>query len=115
VSSKLPPFTQHGEGLCAIVLKAFSNVAVPVIYYRVAVVNHMVLVFFLPARAPEWNTIELMWNCLCHCLKYFGVLTLMGSHRVVAVAVTILNEITHEEIYHFYQKSGVFDLHGHKR
>ncbi len=31
VSSELPPFTQHGGGLCAIILKAFSNVAVPVI------------------------------------------------------------------------------------
>ena len=32
VSSELPPFAQHGGGLCAIVLKAFYNVAVPVIY-----------------------------------------------------------------------------------
>ena len=24
--------------------------------------DHSVLVLFLPARAPEWNPIELMWN-----------------------------------------------------
>ena len=75
----------------------------------------MVHVFFPPARAPEWNPIKLMWNCLCQRLKYFDVSTLMGSHRVVAAAGTILNEITHKEIYCFYWKSGVFDLHGHKR
>jgi hypothetical protein len=77
--------------------------------------DHMVLVLFLPARAPEWNPIELMWNCLCQRLKYFDVSNLTGSHRVVAAAATILNEITHEEIFRFYRKSGVFDLHGHKR
>jgi hypothetical protein len=27
--------------------------------------EHMVLVLFLPAQgAPEWNPIELIWNCL---------------------------------------------------
>jgi hypothetical protein len=75
----------------------------------------MVLVLFLPAQAPEWNPIKLMWNCLCQHLKYFDVSTLTGSHRVVAAAVTILNKINHEEIIRFYRKSGVFDLHGHKR
>jgi len=77
-------------------------------------VDHMVLVLFLSARAPEWNPIELMWNCLCQRLKYFDVSTLTGSHRVVAAAATILNEITQEEICCFYRESGVFDLHGHK-
>jgi hypothetical protein len=42
--------------------------------------EHMVLVLFLPARAPEWNPIELMWNCLSRHLKYFDVSTLTGSH-----------------------------------
>jgi hypothetical protein len=77
--------------------------------------KHMVLVLFLPARAPEWNPIKLMWNCLSQRLKYFDVSTLTGSHQVVAAAATILNEITHEEIFCFHRKSGVFDLHGHKR
>jgi hypothetical protein len=26
--------------------------------------EHMVLVLVLPTRAPKWNPIELMWNCL---------------------------------------------------
>jgi hypothetical protein len=76
--------------------------------------EHMVLVLFLPARAPEWNPIELMWNRLTQRLKYFDLSYLTGSHRVVAATVTILNGITHNEIYSFYKKSGVFDLHGHK-
>ena len=71
--------------------------------------DFFVLYMLLPARAPEWNPIELMWNCLCQRLKYFDVSTLTGFHRDVAAAVTILNEITHEEIFRFYWKSGVFE------
>jgi hypothetical protein len=77
--------------------------------------EHMVLVLFLPGRAPEWNPIELMWNCLTQRLKYFDLSSLTGSHRVVAAAATILNEITHEEMCCFYKKSGVFKLHGHNK
>ena len=76
--------------------------------------EHMVLVLFLPARTPEWNPIELMWNCMSQRLKYFDILQITGSHRVVKAAVSILDQITHDEIYRFYEKSGVFDLHGHK-
>ena len=77
--------------------------------------EHMVLALFLPARAPEWNPIELMWNCLAQRLKYFDLSSITGSHRVVVAAATILNEISYEEIYRFYKKSGVFTLHGHKK
>ena len=77
--------------------------------------EHMMLVLFLPARAPEWNPIELMWNCLTQRLKFFDLSSLNGTHRVVLAAAKILNEITHDEIFRFYQKSGVFNLHGHKR
>lgn len=76
--------------------------------------EHMVLVLFLPARTPEWNPIELMWNCLVQRLKYFDISQLTGSHRVVKAAASVLDQITHDEIYRFYEKSGVFDLHGHK-
>jgi transposase len=73
--------------------------------------EHMVLVLFLPARAPEWNPIELMWNCMVQRLKYFDIFQLTGSHKVVKAAASILDQITHDEIYRFYEKSGVFDLH----
>jgi hypothetical protein len=77
--------------------------------------DHSVLVLFLPARAPEWNPIELMWNCLTQRMKYLDLSVFTGSHRVVAAAATILDFITHEENYRFYEKSGVFTLHEHKR
>jgi hypothetical protein len=76
--------------------------------------DHMVLVLFLPARAPEWNPIELMWNCLTQRLRNFDLSNVSGSHRVVKAAMNILDTITHDEIYRFYKKSGVFDLHGHR-
>ena len=76
--------------------------------------EHMVLVLFLPARAPEWNPIELMWNCLTQRLKYFDLLNITGTHRVVQAATFILKLIMLKEICHLYRKSGVFGLHGHK-
>lgn len=45
-------------------------------------------------------------------LKYFDISQLTGSH--VKAAASILDQITHDEIYRFYKKSVVFDLHGHK-
>ncbi len=68
----------------------------------------------LPAQGPGWNPIELNWNCLTQQLKYFDLLNVTGSHQVVASAATIIESITHNKIYHFFEKSGVFSLQGHK-
>ena len=54
-----------------------------------------------------------MWNCLTEQLKNFDMSSIKGSHRVVTAAVAILEIITHEEICRFYNKSGVFTVHGH--
>jgi hypothetical protein len=75
--------------------------------------EHSVLVLFLPARAPDWNPIELIWNCFTERLKNFDLSSLTGSHIVVTAAGTILETITHNEIYRCYNKSGVFTVHGH--
>ena len=32
---------------------------------------HQIYVLFLPARTPEWNPIELVWNCLEERLKAY--------------------------------------------
>jgi len=56
-----------------------------------------------------------VWNCLTQRLRYFDLSNVTGSHRVVKAAMTILDSITHDEIYRFYKKSGVFNLHGHKK
>jgi hypothetical protein len=42
--------------------------------------EHSVLVLFLLAQAPEWNPIELMWNCLTKWLKYFDLSNVTGAH-----------------------------------
>ncbi len=60
--------------------------------------EHSIFALFLPARTPEWNPIELLWNCLSMRLKHN--------------ATYILDNITHWEVESFYQKSGVFTLHG---
>ena len=72
-----------------------------------------IFALFLPARAPEWNPIELLWNCLTQRLKHYNWEHLHGSYRVVRAAIYILDRITHGEVERFYKHSGVFTLHGH--
>ncbi len=68
---------------------------------------------FLPARTPEWNPIQLLWNCLSMRLKHNDWDDMHCSSRVVHAAIEILDNITHDEVESFYRKSGVFSLHGH--
>ena len=75
--------------------------------------EHSIFALFLPARAPEWNPIELLWNCLTQRLKHYDWEHLHGSYRVVRAAIYILDRITHGEVERFYERSGVFTLHGH--
>jgi hypothetical protein len=75
--------------------------------------DHSIFALFLPARTPEWNPIELLWNCLSMRLKHNDWDNIHGSSRVVHAAIHILDRITHREVERFYRKSGVFDLHGH--
>ncbi len=76
---------------------------------------HGIFALFLPARTPEWNPIELLWNCLEMRLAHFEWVNIRGSKRVVKAATKILNEITHEEVRRFYEKCGAFVLHKKKR
>ena len=75
--------------------------------------EHSIFALFLPARAPEWNPIELLWNCLTQRLKHYDWEHLHGSYRVVRAAIYVLDRITHGEVERFYEHSGVFTLHGH--
>ena len=75
--------------------------------------EHSIFALFLPARAPEWNPIELLWNCLTQRLKHYDWDHLHRSYRVVRVAIYILDCITHGKVERFYERSGVFTLHGH--
>jgi hypothetical protein len=75
--------------------------------------EHSIFALFFPARTPEWNPIELLWNCLSMRLKHNEWDNLHGSSRVVHAAIYILDRITHREVESFYRKSGVFSLHGH--
>ena len=72
---------------------------------------HRIFVLFLPARTPEWNPIELVWNCLAARLTNYDLQYVHGSNRVVKASVDILSKVTHLEIESFYCKSGVFENH----
>ena len=73
--------------------------------------EHRIFILFLPARAPEWNPIELLWNILTQRLKSYDWESVIGSHRVVTAAAKVLNKITHGEVEDIYASSGVFDHH----
>ena len=73
--------------------------------------DHGIFVLFLPARTPEWNPIELLWNCLEERLKEYDLDTLVGPDKVVQASQIILDEITHEEVKSFWDKCGVFNVH----
>ena len=74
---------------------------------------HNVCVLFLPARCPEFNPIELVWNILEVRLTHQDWEFVHGSDRVVTAACEIMDSITHKEVKKCYKKSGVFDAHEH--
>lgn len=74
--------------------------------------DHQIYIVWLPARTPEWNPIELLWNCLAERLKHMSseeLVEIPGNNRVVKAAVRVLEGMTHKNIFSFYEKSGVFD------
>ena len=79
--------------------------------------NYRIFVLFLPARTPEWNPIELVWNILVQRLEHFClslanelacVAQMAGetNHSLVVASRTILDNVTHEEVRGCYRKSG---------
>ena len=72
-----------------------------------------IFVLFLPARTPEWNPIELMWNALVQRLKAIplNVIRSINKHAAAKAAEQVLKEFTHDDIAKFYETSGVFNHH----
>ena len=56
--------------------------------------EHSIFALFLPVRAPKWNPIKLLWNCLTHNLKHYNWDHLHGWYHVIPVAIYILDCIT---------------------
>jgi hypothetical protein len=71
--------------------------------------NFRILVILLPARSPEWNPIELLWNSLAGRLNSFDLILIpfLGPHPLVGAAEIILNQVTHDEIDRYYKKCNV--------
>ena len=51
--------------------------------------DHKIFVLFLPARTPEWNPIELLWNCLEERLKHGDWRHIEGPGKVVKCAAEV--------------------------
>lgn len=71
--------------------------------------NFRIFLLWLPARTPEWNPIELVWNILVSRLGVFSLEVarcIPGQHSLVVAAEMILGSITHEDVRACYEKSG---------
>ncbi len=77
--------------------------------------NHSVFLLFLPARAPEWNPVELVWSTLVQRLKGVNLAELRSRYQKNAAAYAaseILNGMTPGLVRKFYQKCYQY-LDGH--
>ena len=70
--------------------------------------NFRIFLLLLPARTPEWNPIELVWNIMVQRLNIFDLRLAieMGQHSLVRAAEIILTNITHADVDGCYRKSG---------
>ena len=71
--------------------------------------NCRIFVLLLPARTPEWNPIELVWNILVQRLTIFSldIAHSLDKHSFIQVAHVILDGITQEEVDGCFRKCGV--------
>ena len=71
--------------------------------------NFRIFVLLLPARTPEWNPIELVWNIFVQRLNIFSlqVENSMGLHSIVKASEVILCNISHTKVDGCFRKSGV--------
>ena len=66
-----------------------------------------VFVMFLPARTPEWNPIELLWNTLVQRLNKKNLSQLRetyGSDCAAHAAKEVLDGMTHQEVAKYYRR-----------
>eukprot|EP00984_Skeletonema_dohrnii_P034680 scaffold33635_cov188-Skeletonema_dohrnii-CCMP3373.AAC.1 len=69
--------------------------------------KHGVFLLYLPARSPEWNPVELVWNVLVQRLRTLPMSDIKRRYKKNAcayAAADILDEITQEEVWSFYDK-----------
>ena len=72
--------------------------------------NFRVFVLTLPARAPEWNPIEQVWNVYDQKMQTYRMEkleSLSNEDRYLHAAEEILDGFTHADINTHYMKSGV--------
>ena len=70
--------------------------------------NFRIFMLLLPARTPEWNPIELVWNMFVQRLNVFNLRKAieMGPHALLQATEIILQNISHSEVDGCYRKSG---------
>lgn len=71
--------------------------------------NFRICVLFLPARSPELNPIELVWNTLVQRLNNVSICYLrsIGAHSVAIVSGEILNRMTYQDVEGMYRHARV--------
>ena len=66
--------------------------------------DYKILLIFMPARSPELNPIELMWNILVQCLRRVPRTGRHTSERNALAAKDIIDTFMHSKMASCYQK-----------
>jgi hypothetical protein len=66
--------------------------------------DYKILLIFMPARSPELNPIELMWNILVQRLRRVPLIGGHSSERNALTAKEIMDAFTHSEVESCYRK-----------
>ncbi|KAL7534650.1 hypothetical protein ACHAXR_006021 [Thalassiosira sp. AJA248-18] len=71
--------------------------------------SYGIFLIFLPARAPEWNPMQQVWNCTMQRVKEIPlyVVRKVGKHATAHGAIAAAGSITHKEVRRFYVGSGI--------
>jgi len=70
--------------------------------------KYAIYLVFLPARAPEWNPQEQVWNHMVQRLRAMPLEPLRRvPHATAQAAVRVISEVPHDLVMKFYEHSGV--------
>ena len=69
--------------------------------------EYKILLVYLPARTPEWNPIEKIWNVLVKRLTCVSLIELkmLGANAIAKAAGSILNQVSFKTVDDCYIKS----------
>ena len=88
----------HATSWCCVAAIHTAGGGIP--FWKIGFGITSIFLLLLPARTPQWNPIELVWNILVQRLQIFSldVANNLGQHSLVQASQVVLDGITHKEV-----------------